>query len=223
MGILIAIDGLDGSGKGTQSAKLQKYLEQRGHRVRLLSFPRYGERGCIPVEMYLGGELGENPEDTNAYAASTLFSVDRYVSYRTDWKKDKDDPHTILISDRYTTANAVHQLSKLPRTQWEGFLDWLWDYEFEKLGLPRPDVTFYLEMTPDHSMHLVSKRAETTGRKKDIHELSKDHLTKSYDAAMFASDRLGWQRIRCYRGEEIRSIEEIGDEIIERLSAFADL
>ncbi len=218
MGLFITLDGLDASGKETQSALLCAALRDRGFRVRELSFPMYGEKSAVPVELYLGGALGDKPEDTNAYAASTFFSVDRYISYRTDWKRDIDDPDTIVISNRYTTANAVHQLSKLPRTQWENFLAWLWDFEFVKLGLPRPDLILYLEMRPDISMRLLDRRSGETGRKKDIHEKSADHLINSYEAALYASDTLGWNRIRCFDDDAPRPIADIHREIMETVN-----
>ena len=214
MGLFITVDGLDASGKETQSVILASALREKGYRVKELSFPMYGEKSAVAVEMYLGGMLGEKPEDTNAYAASTFFSVDRYISYRTDWQKDIADPNTVVISNRYTTANAVHQLSKLPKEQWETFLAWLWEFEFGKLGLPVPDVILYLEMLPEISMQLLSKRSAETGRRQDIHEKSADHLIKSYEAAMYASDTLGWNRIRCYAENAPRPIPEIHEEIM---------
>lgn len=215
MGLFIALDGLDASGKETQSDLLCGTLRAQGYTVRELSFPQYGKKSAVPVELYLGGALGDNPEDTNAYAASSFFSVDRYISYRTDWIRDIEDRNTVIVSNRYTTANAVHQLSKLPREQWDGFLDWLWDFEFDKLGLPRPDIILYLEMHPDIAMRLLNHRSDETGRKKDIHEQSRTHLYKSYDAALYASEKLGWNRIRCFADGEARPIPDIHAEIWE--------
>ncbi len=220
MGRLITIDGLDASGKETQSALLCAALRERGYRVRELSFPMYGEKSAVPVELYLGGALGDNPEDTNAYAASTFFSVDRYISYRTDWKRDLEDPDTVVVTNRYTTANAVHQLSKLPRQQWEGFLSWLWDFEFGKLGLPTPDCILYLEMRPDIARRLLAARSASTGRVQDIHEKSADHLDKSYQAALYASDALGWNRIRCFFGDEPRPIADIHAQIMDTVAPY---
>ncbi len=218
MGLFITLDGLDASGKETQSARLCSALRDRGYRVRELSFPMYGEKSAVPVELYLGGALGDNPEDTNAYAASTFFSVDRYISYRTDWMRDIAEPDTIVVSNRYTTANAVHQLSKLPKEQWEDFLSWLWDFEFTKLGLPTPDLILYLEMLPEISMRLLANRTDQTGRTQDIHEKSRDHLTKSYEAALYAAEHLGWTKIRCFAGEEPRTIDDIHREIMDAVN-----
>ena len=220
MGRLITIDGLDASGKETQSALLCAALREQGYRVRELSFPMYGEKSAVPVELYLGGALGDNPDDTNAYAASTFFSVDRYISYRTDWSRDLADPDTVVVTNRYTTANAVHQLSKLPQAEWEGFLSWLWDFEFGKLGLPTPDCILYLEMRPDISRRLLASRSAATGRVQDIHEKSTDHLEKSYRAALYASDTLGWNRIRCFSGDDPRPIPDIHRDIMDVLAPY---
>ena len=214
MGLFITLDGLDASGKETQSKLLTEALRNKGYRVRELSFPMYGQKSAVPVELYLGGTLGDKPEDTNAFAASSFFSVDRYISYRTDWKKDIDDPDTIVVSNRYTTANAVHQLSKLPRDKWDDFLSWLWDFEFDRLGLSRPDVILYLEMHPDIARRLLAHRTAETGRKQDIHEKSVSHLENSYRAALYASDTLGWNRICCHREGEPRPLSDIHRDIM---------
>ena len=144
MGKLIVIEGLDGSGKATQSKLLAAALEQQGRPVRQISFPNYASNASWPVRMYLAGEFGPKPEDVNAYAASVLYAVDRFASYRKDWADFYRDGG-ILIADRYTTSNAVHQCSKLPRTAWDGYLDWLFDLEYQKIGIPKPDAVFYLE------------------------------------------------------------------------------
>lgn len=218
MATLIAIDGLDGSGKETQSKRLVKYLTEKGKKVRLLSFPTYDGRGSTFVDIYLKGELGKNPEDTNAYAASVFFTLDRYYSYRTDWSKDYLDEDTYIIANRYTSANAVHQLSKLPKEKWNDFLEWLWDFEFKKIGLPAPDKVVYLEMTPDVSMSLINSRSEQTGRVKDIHEADDNHLKKSYSAALYSSEKLGWDMIHCCdENGNLRSIADIFADIVKVL------
>lgn len=217
MGRFIVIDGLDASGKETQTELLRASLEAVGKRVRVISFPQYDSESSAFVRMYLSGGLGAHPEDTNAYAASSFFAADRYISYRLDWKRDIDDPETVVIANRYTTANAVHQLAKLPCGEWDGFLSWLWDYEFKKLGIPFPDEVIYLEMLPEISLRLLKKRAETTGRVTDIHETDRHFIENSYRAAMYASDRLGWTRIVCYRDGEPLSRDNIHRMIMEVL------
>lgn len=217
MGRFIVIDGLDGSGKETQSLLLKAHLEKMGIKVRYLSFPCYDSDSSLFVRKYLNGELGSRPEDTNAYAASSFFASDRYISYRTDWGNDINDPDTVVIANRYTTANAVHQLSKLPKEQWSGFLSWLWDYEFNKLGVPVPDSVIYLEMHPDISYKLIKSRSDATGRAIDIHEADPSFLYKSYEAALYASSRLNWTKICCYENGEPLDREEISGQIISAL------
>lgn len=218
MGMFIAIDGLDGSGKETQSKQLVKYLTEKGKKVRLLSFPTYDGKGSAFVDMYLKGELGKDPEQTNAYAASVFFAMDRYYSFRTDWSRDYNNEDTYIIANRYTSANAVHQLSKLPKEQWDGFLSWLWDFEFKKIGLPAPDRVIYLEMKPQVSMALINSRSEQTGREKDIHESDANHLVNSYSAALYSSQKLGWDMIHCCDGEgNLRGIKDIFSDIVKAL------
>lgn len=218
MATLIAIDGLDGSGKETQSKNLVKYLTEKGKKVRMISFPTYDGVGSTFVDLYLKGKLGKNAGDTNAYAASVFFTMDRYYSFRTDWSKDYAEDDTYIIANRYTSANAVHQLSKLPRDMWDGFLEWLWDLEFNKIGLPAPDRVIYLEMAPSVSMDLINKRSDQTGREKDIHETDKSHLTNSYSAALYSSEKLGWDVIHCCDGNgDLRTIGDIFSDIVAAL------
>lgn len=220
MGKFIAIDGLDGSGKGTQSQLLVDKLRSEGKRVRVISFPVYESDSSTFVKMYLEGKLGKKPSDTNAYAASMFFASDRYVSYRMDWQRDIEDPDTIVVANRYTTANAVHQLSKLPRSEWEEFLAWLWDFEFKKLGLPEPNLVLYLELPPVLSLSLVKSRSDSTGQKMDIHELDTAYMDKCYEAALYSCKALGWKQIRCYEGDEIRTREDIAEEIYKEVGAL---
>lgn len=218
MGKFIVIDGLDGSGKGTQTDILVERLKGEGKSVRTLSFPVYESDSSLFVRMYLDGKFGKNPSDTNAYAASMFFACDRYISFKTDWIKDISDPDTYVIANRYTSANAVHQLSKLPNEEWNGFLKWLWDFEFSKIGLPVPDLTLYLELPPSLSLSLVHSRSAQTGRKMDIHELDTSYMEKCYDAALFSCKELGWRRIKCYDGNKLRTIDDISDEILNEVS-----
>ncbi len=213
MAKFIAIDGLDGSGKATQSALLSSALEKEGYRVRHLTFPVYDSVSSTFVKMYLSGEFGKNADDTGAFAASSFFSMDRYVSYKTDWYSDYLRDDTIIIADRYTSANAVHQLSKLDRSKWDEYLSWLTDYEYNKLSLPSPDLVIYLEVKPEISLSLIDNRSNQTGRQKDIHELDPDFLTRCYEAALYASKALGWSKICCYEGLSMRTIDDIAAQI----------
>lgn len=217
MNRFIVIDGLDGSGKETQTKLLCAALEARGKKVRVISYPRYGEKSASAVEMYLGGELGRHPGDTGAYAASVFFAVDRYISYRKEWQEEYEHGDSVILANRYTSANAVHQLSKLPREEWDAFLSWLWDFEYGKLGIPHPDRIVYLEMRPDLARALIDSRAEKTGVKKDIHESDASYLDKCYEAAVYAAEKLGWTRIRCWEGDRILSREEIASRVLSSL------
>lgn len=210
-----AIDGLDGSGKHTQYELLADYLTGRGLRVRKLDFPAYSRDSSFFVRMYLEGRLGASPDDTNAYAASMFFAADRYVSFVTDWKKDYLDPEAVLIADRYTTANAIHQLSKLPRSEWDGFLRWLFDFEYDKLSLPSPDTVIFLELPPEISLSMIESRSKDTGRARDIHESDGDFLRRSYEAGKYACGALGWVPVNCAdsEGAAMRTRGEIFDDI----------
>ncbi len=214
MGIFIAIDGLDASGKQTQTEKLCNFFESEGKEYRRLSFPTYDDKYSALVKLYLGGAFGNDPSDVNAYAASTFFAADRYASYMADWKKDFEGGK-IIISDRYTTANAVHQLSKLPKEMWDEYLSWLWDFEFRLLGLPKPSTVVFLEVSPKTSMEAAKKRADAEGGKVDIHEASEGYIQKCFDAAQFAAQKLGWYTVKCDNENGFRTREEIFSDILE--------
>ena len=166
-GKLIVFEGMDGSGKATQNKRLYDFLTSCGYKVRKVSFPDYDEPSSAPLRMYLNGAFGDKPDSVNGYVASAFFAVDRIASYLSKWRNAIDDGEIVLL-DRYTTSNMVHQASKLPREQWDEFLDWLYDFEFRKLGLPVPDLTIYLRMPVDISEKLLSKRYGNDESKKDI-------------------------------------------------------
>ncbi|MBR6677089.1 MAG: deoxynucleoside kinase [Clostridia bacterium] len=218
MGKFIVIEGLDGSGKTTQGKLLAQRLRNEGMTVRELSFPCYGEKSASLVEMYLGGELGSSPSDTNGYAASTLYAADRYISYVTDWKKDIESKDTVVLATRYTTANAYHQLSKLETSEWEGFMAWLYDFEFSKLGLPKPHRVVLLSMNPEISSENVKDRSQATGQKMDIHEKDKAYLLRCREAARFAAEADGWAVIECAPNGTLLPIDLINNKIREAIS-----
>ena len=195
---VVAIDGTDASGKATQTALLAKRLVSEGYKVKEISYPDYDCPSSGPVKMYLDGMLGDSAEDTDAYCASVLFAVDRFASFRANWKKYYDDEEYVILLNRYTTANAVHQLSKIEDdAEKEKFLSWLFDFEYKLLKVPSPDTVIYLEMPTDITLSLLQKRCDDTGAKKDIHEKDPSHLYKSHDAAIYACEKLGWSRITC--------------------------
>ena len=221
MGRFIVIDGLDGSGKHTQLTRLADYLRANGKKVRTIDFPHYHTPGCVLVEEYLNGKFGDKPEDTGAYAASLFYAMDRFYSYATDWKKDYLDPDTYLLADRYTTANAVHQTTKLDKSEWTSYLNWLFDTEFDKIGLPRPDDVIYLEVPPALSQDLVRKRSVSDNRAMDSHEKDVGFFEKSYEAALFTAKHCGWTKIACHTEKNgtlaMRSMDEITADILSAL------
>lgn len=217
MGILIAIDGVDASGKQTQTELLKKRLLESGTDVRTVSFPAYDNPSSTLVKMYLNGDFGKKASDVNAYVTSTFFAADRFVTYRTDWGKDYENG-TIILADRYVSSNLIHQASKIDNeNEKDKFLAWLDDYEHNIYGLPRPDVTLFLDMPPQYGAMLMKDRAnKATGEsEKDIHESDFSYLEKSYNNAVFVAEKFGWKRISCVKDGKIRSIEEIHEDIFE--------
>ena len=194
MGKLIIFEGLDGSGKGTQTELACQSLRQKGYDPLKITFPDYESESSALVKMYLSGQFGQKPDDVNAYAASTFYAVDRYASYKTSWGAAYRS-NSLIISDRYTTSNAVHQCSKLPPMHWDGFLEWLFDFEYKKLGLPAPDAVIYLAVDPDVSQRLIAERYNGDQTKMDIQEKDTEYLARSRAAAEYCARKLGWKRI----------------------------
>lgn len=218
MGKLIVIEGLDGSGKGTQAGMLVEALAAQGKPVRRVSFPDYASDSSALVKMYLAGQFGKDPSDVNAYAASSFYAVDRFASYKKDWGGFYQDGG-IIVADRYTTSNAVHQCSKLPEAQWDEFLAWLFHFEYTLMGIPAPDAVIYLKVDPLVSQKLMTGRYAGDESKKDIHEGNLGYLTRSRMAAEYCSRKLGWIEVECCRGEEMRSIADIHREVLEKVNS----
>lgn len=211
MAHLIAIDGTDASGKATQTALLAKHLRAEGYRVTEVSYPDYDSPSSGPVKMYLSGMLGAHADDVSAYAASVLFAADRFASFRAKWKKEYDTPDGVILLNRYTTANAVHQLAKIDDSaEKDRFLDWLFDFEYRLLGIPAPDSVIYLDMPVEISLRLLEKRCAETGAEKDIHEADRSHLTKSRAAALYACEKYGWHRVFCGKAYPENEPEDAG-------------
>lgn len=213
MGKLIVIEGLDGSGKSTQLELLPENLRKNGIDSKTVSFPDYYSDSSALVKMYLNGEFGKKPDDVNAYAASLFYAVDRFASYKTNWGQYYNNGG-VIISGRYTTSNAVHQTSKMPEADWQGFLDWLYDLEYNKVGIPKPDKVIFLDMPIDVSQKLLSGRYKGDEAKKDIHESDTAYLEKCRKAAMFTAAYSDWTVIPCAQGDKPRSIADIANDIL---------
>lgn len=218
MGKLIVIEGTDGSGKSTQFRLLTGRLESEKVKFQKLVFPQYSEPSSALIRMYLGGEFGKSPSDVNAYAASAFYSVDRYASYRKVWGKWYEDGG-LVVSDRYTTSNAVHQASKEPENKREDFLNWLYDFEYDKLGLPRPDLVIYLDVPTDFTEKMLRHRESETHTQADIHEQDMQYLATCRRMGRAAAEHYGWTVIRCVRDGAMRSMEDIHEEIYRHVAA----
>lgn len=215
MGILIAIDGVDASGKQTQTDLLCDRLIKDGYKIRKLSFPVYDSPSSSVVKMYLGGEFGESADDVSPYVASTFFAVDRYATFKTDWHTDYEND-TVIICDRYVSSNMIHQVAKLESDmEKEKFLNWLYDLEYEIYNIPMPTATIFLDMPTKFSRELMLNRANKIdgSEVKDIHERDPKHLEKSYNNAVYVAQKYDWNTISCISDEKIRSIEDIHNEI----------
>ena len=215
MGKLIVIEGLDGSGKSTQLSLLPDRLSANGIDCRTVSFPDYESDSSALVKMYLSGKFGTKPSDVNPYAASAFYTVDRYASYKSGWGEYYNAGGTV-VSGRYTTSNAVHQTSKLPESEWKAFLDWLYDFEYGKIAIPKPDKVIFLDMPVGVSQKLLDMRYSAGGGK-DIHESDTEYLENCRKAAVFTADYSGWSIIPCAAGGEPRSVEEISDDILKEV------
>ena len=212
MGKLIVIEGTDGSGKSTQFRLLTSRLEQEQVAFQKLVFPRYSEPSSALIRMYLGGEFGTSPNSVNAYAASTFYAVDRYASYKMDWGQWYENGG-LVVSDRYTTSNAVHQASKEPEEKRKEFLSWLYDLEYGKLGLPRPDLILYLDVPTDFTETMMRRREQDTHTHADIHEQDLNYLAACRQSGKAAAEFYGWKVIQCVRDGKMRTIEDIHEEI----------
>lgn len=208
----IVIEGLDGSGKATQTKILFDKISATGKTVKKLEFPDYANESSALVKMYLGGEFGSNPNDVNAYAASAFYAVDRVASFLKFWKKDYESD-SVILSDRYATSNIIYQMSKLDKADWDSFIEWQEDFEYNKLAVPKPDKIIYLDVEPEVSQKLINKRYEGDESKKDLHEKNFAFLLECRKSALYAAKKCGWIVINCCENGEIKPIEVIAAEI----------
>lgn len=220
MGKLIIIEAGDGSGKATQTQKLYERLAEAAYKVKKITFPNYESPSSSLIKMYLSGEFGDKAEDVNPYVASTFYAVDRYASFKTEWKSYYEEDY-IILADRYTTSNMVHQASKIKDdTDRNHYLNWLSDFEFNLFQLPEPDLVLFLDMPPEFSRKLIAERNNkfTGTSEKDIHEKDKDHLEEAYYNAKAIAEKYGWIQIQCTEGGRIKTIDEIHERIFEKVS-----
>ena len=219
MGSLFVIDGTDGSGKQTQFMKLQERLKSEGIEYKTVSFPNYDSPSSSLVKMYLSGEFGTNAKEISPYIASTFYAVDRYATF----KKDLEEYYNkggIILADRYTTANMVHQAGKISDIEErEKFLNWLWDFEFNLYSLPIPTEVFFLNMPVDTALELIENRQNKfdNNAKKDIHERDKNHLIDAHEAACYVAKKYNWYEIECVENNKLRTIEDIHEEIYKEI------
>ena len=218
MGKLIVIEGTDGSGKSTQFSRMKERLVSDGISFRNIVFPRYKEESSALIRMYLGGQFGSNPSDVNAYAASAFYAVDRYASYKKVWGQWYEEGGLVL-SDRYATSNAVHQASKEPEENRAAYLKWLYEFEYEKLGLPAPDLVIYLDVPTDFTEKMMRSREAATNTQADIHEQDLEYLATCRRTGKAAAAFYGWTVINCVEEGRMRSIEDIHEEIYRHVAA----
>ena len=214
-GKLFIIEGLDGSGKETQTKKLYQRLKADHINIRKVEYPNYKSDSSALVKMYLNGDFGKNADDVDAYVSSTFYAVDRYASYKTEWE-DFYLKGGIVLADRYTSSNMIHQASKIEdKEEQTQFLYWLEDLEFRMYGLPRPSKVIFLDMPPEYSKKLMENRDnKITGQsKKDIHESNFEYLKKSYKNAMDVVKAYNWPIISCVENGRILSIDEIHEKV----------
>lgn len=216
-GTLIVIDGLDGSGKSTQFEIIKSELEKKNIKVKAISFPDYDKPSSTLVKMYLSGEFSKKAGDVNAYAASSFYAVDRYSSYKLFWESNYNNGELILAS-RYVSSNAIHQMVKLPENEWDSYLEWLEDYEYTKLSLPRADKVIFLDMPVEVSQKLLSKRYNGDDGRKDIHEADVLYLKNCRKSALYAAKKLGWSVIECSENNEPLSIEAISKKLLSEIN-----
>ena len=222
MGKLFVIDGTDGSGKQTQLEKLKERLDTEGIDYKSVSFPNYESESSALVKIYLNGELADDPKEISPYIASTFYAADRYITFKKEYEKYYKSGG-IILADRYTTSNMVHQAGKIKDDkEREKFLNWLWDFEFNLYGLPVPTEVFFLNMPTKYALSLIENRKNkiTQEDKKDIHERNPQHMIDAYNEACKLSKKYNWKEIQCVRDEEIRTIEDIHEEIYQEIKKY---
>ena len=214
MAKLIVIEGLDGSGKSTQTALLEEYFQNNALSYRKIKLPDYDSPSSTLVKMYLNGDFGLAANDVNAYAAGSFYAVDRYASFILDWKKDYDSKD-IILADRYSTSNSIYQMEKIDEEKWDEYLDWSADFEYCKIGIPKPDLVIYLDMPVEISQKLMTSRYNGDEGKKDVHESNVEFLNKCRKSALYTARKQKWAVIPCSDGENPLPVDVIHKTIID--------
>lgn len=213
MSKLIIIEGLDGCGKSTQTKLLEEYFTSKGINYKKIKLPDYDSPSSTLVNMYLAGDFGKNANDVNAYAASAFYAVDRFASYKLNWGKDYENG-TLILADRYATSNAIYQMEKISEDKWDEYLEWSADFEYNKIGIPKPDLVLFLDMPVEVSQRLMTERYNGDEGKKDVHEANVEFLNKCRKSALYTAKKQGWRVIPCSDGVNPLSIDEIHKKII---------
>lgn len=211
---IIVIDGLDGSGKKTQADLLLKTIQGS----KFLDYPNYEDESASLVNMYLQGRISENPFDVNPYIASSTYALDRAISYMKYWKEEYNKGDNIFIANRYTTSNLIHQMCKLPESEYDSFIDYIKDLEYNKYELPEPDLIIFLTVDRNVSESLMSKRyTDEDGNiheeKRDIHERNKNYLDSCIKSAVYSIMHENWKVVNCTPYGVMKSPEEIHKSI----------
>lgn len=214
MAKLIIIEGLDGSGKSTQTKLLEDYLKNACVDYKKIKLPDYDSPSSTLVKMYLAGDFGSNADDVNAYAAGAFYAVDRFASYKLNWKKDYDNG-TLILADRYATSNSIYQMEKLDENKWDAYLEWSEDFEYNKIGIPKPDLVIFLDMPVDISQKLMTSRYNGDEAKKDVHEANVQFLNSCRKSAIYAAQKQGWKVVPCSDGKNPLPIEDIHNSIVK--------
>lgn len=214
MAKLIIMEGLDGCGKSTQTALLEDYFKTEKLAYKKIKLPDYDSPSSTLVNMYLAGEFGTNANDVNAYAASAFYAVDRFASFKLKWKKDYDNG-SIILADRYATSNSIYQMEKIPKNQWDYYLNWAEDFEYNKIGIPKPDLVIYLDMPVEISQKLMTSRYNGDETKKDVHEVNVDFLKSCRESALYAAKKQNWKVIDCSKDGKPLPIEIIHSKILD--------
>lgn len=219
--LIIIESGSDGSGKETQTQKLIDRLSSENKNVLKVSYPNYDSPACEPVKMYLNGSFGDKASDVNPYAASTFYAIDRFASYKTNWKSFYENGG-IVICDRYTTSNMVHQASKLKESEKDNYLDWLYNLEFNLYELPKPDLVIFLDVPPSITKKLRDNRLNkfTGEESKDIHEKDENYMRETYNNSLYIANKYNWTIINCVENNELLSIDKIHNKIYDVVNSI---